>query len=137
MEGCVHILLDVHRWSLRFKEKLTSSPDTKAVIRSFGSSTHFDSIFMDNVFVCLSIASLIAHVPTESLKKWIYKLNPKPGFVVFVRAICIAIAFKTLDQFQNFFGSSHPFLLKPFLKQKKYHCITLIQPKRSLKTVFR
>jgi len=92
------------------------SPDAKAVIRGFGSTAHFDGIFVNNVLVCLSIASLVAHVPAKGFKKRIDKFNPQPSFIVIMRTICIAITVKALNQFKNFFGCSHPSLLNPFLK---------------------
>ena len=74
--------LDIDRRLLRFEEKLARPDDAEAIVRRFGCAANLDCIFVNDIFVGLSVAADVFHVPAERFEHRIDKLFAKLRFVV-------------------------------------------------------
>jgi hypothetical protein len=95
----VRVAFDVDRGFFGFEEEFSGAAYAEAIIRGFGFATDFDGIFVDDVFIGLSEAGSICHIPAQFLKERVDEFPAKLRFIVGLRTICIYVVVECLDQF--------------------------------------
>ena len=90
----IGVVLDVDGRLLGFQKELARAADPETVIRC----ADLDRVFVDNIFVRLSMAGLVGDVPAESFEERIDELLSNLGLVVSLTAVRLGVLLESLNQ---------------------------------------
>lgn len=101
LKGGMDVFFDVDGRFFGFQEELAGAAHAKAVVRGLGNAAHLDGVFVDDVFIRLGIALLVADIPAQLFEKGIDKLPAQLGFIVSYFFVGIQMGSKGFHQVLN------------------------------------